>query len=670
MKKFTKKPIISKYLSIQLKAGFILILLLNFGNFYTKKIKNKEKLGKLGLKDKNLRILETRQWSNLNLEFDISDLSSQEWKTSNLNMQILVAQQILETIKTHLNTYSQTYSQSSINLSGGSCNGVDLPIKKISSNFYIIIKGIDDWSSNKMVKGYQCIFDTITGKPNIGLIEINFRKIKVEKIYRKIIYSNFLHEIFHVMGFDQNNFSKFLDDDKNVRNSDSMISSINDGDVTYTTVIMKNALDYAKEFYSCASLEGLRLENENLPSENFQTHWELTYFADDIMNPQLDLNNKLSQLTLLVMQFSNWYRFNTQMSEPVFWGKNKGCDFFNGCPTSSEFCIEKGKLSCSEDFSSRTICQENANSICLLNLPTLESSCIFGQFRSEDDRNLEKIGPGSSCFISSFNNKPNKASCFSSNCVDGKIEIYLGNDSTKICESNGQEVIQGDVKIICPNIQKFCDARNSRCPKDCSNQGICLINNRCLCYSGWRGNDCSQGSDVLNSGKNTTKNGTDSDDPTSPSNSSESSNSESDSDYLRPLLVLLVAIAFIIIIILIVYIPCPGSSSKSNKKNTNKKLEEEQDSKSQRYRNDSNSQSNPSWTPSNSFSGQSYSNSDVYANGYNSQIKNTPSFHYDQSLISNNDFYSIKSLNSADRYYDSTFPIQPYNIYDDRQNHY
>jgi len=36
-----------------------------------------------------------------------------------------------------------------------------------------------------------------------------------------------------------------------------------------------------------------------------------------------------SGFTFALFEDMGWYEVNKDLEEPIFWGKNKGCDFFN-----------------------------------------------------------------------------------------------------------------------------------------------------------------------------------------------------------------------------------------------------------------------------------------------------------------------------------------------------
>lgn len=38
---------------------------------------------------------------------------------------------------------------------------------------------------------------------------------------------------------------------------------------------------------------------------------------------------RVSEFTLAMLEASGWYHVNYEMAEPLSWGRNEGCNFFN-----------------------------------------------------------------------------------------------------------------------------------------------------------------------------------------------------------------------------------------------------------------------------------------------------------------------------------------------------
>ncbi len=54
------------------------------------------------------------------------------------------------------------------------------------------------------------------------------------------------------------------------------------------------------------------------------------------MTASLLPNMAISSFTLALYEDSNWYGVDYTLAEPMFWGKNGGCDFIDkGCKATS-----------------------------------------------------------------------------------------------------------------------------------------------------------------------------------------------------------------------------------------------------------------------------------------------------------------------------------------------
>mmetsp|Transcript_19831 Transcript_19831/g.16984 ORF Transcript_19831/g.16984 Transcript_19831/m.16984 type:complete len:159 (-) Transcript_19831:132-608(-) len=72
------------------------------------------------------------------------------------------------------------------------------------------------------------------------------------------------------------------------------------------------------------------------------------------MTPTIQLDARLSDFTLALLEATGWYIPNYNMSEPISWGKSRGCDFITttcidtdtGVPRWPEFCSDADYNGC------------------------------------------------------------------------------------------------------------------------------------------------------------------------------------------------------------------------------------------------------------------------------------------------------------------------------------
>ena len=100
------------------------------------------------------------------------------------------------------------------------------------------------------------------------------------------------------------------------------------GDVYYDIVTPRVAQVVQNHFH-CPRLAGARLENYE-PS-CVGSHWDERLFLTDILSPALAWrNNRLSPLTLALLEDTGWYKVNyANVTTPTF-GLGAGCDFVEG----------------------------------------------------------------------------------------------------------------------------------------------------------------------------------------------------------------------------------------------------------------------------------------------------------------------------------------------------
>ena len=76
------------------------------------------------------------------------------------------------------------------------------------------------------------------------------------------------------------------------------------------------------------------------------------------------MDARVSEFFLALLEGTGWYTPNYEMSEPMFWGKGKGCEFLNtkclGPVAKSNFtdhfCRDFGKQTCSYDRATYSYC--------------------------------------------------------------------------------------------------------------------------------------------------------------------------------------------------------------------------------------------------------------------------------------------------------------------------
>ena len=96
----------------------------------------------------------------------------------------------------------------------------------------------------------------------------------------------------------------------------------------YTRIFIKtpNVLRETKKYYGCDSAFGMELEHFGGVGSAF-SHWSKRMLNTDYMIPDMYGDYYISNITLALFEDSGWYKVNYKVSQEMFWGKNKGCEF-------------------------------------------------------------------------------------------------------------------------------------------------------------------------------------------------------------------------------------------------------------------------------------------------------------------------------------------------------
>lgn len=176
-----------------------------------------------------------------------------------------------------------------------------------------------------------------------------------------------IHEITHVLGFNDRLYQDWIDDYFSPQSSDSIIGNgiINGKSNPY--IKSKKVLENARAHYNCPDLIGVPLEY-NGGQGTVGAHWSKKYMNTDYMIGNSYGENLISEITLALFEDSGWYKVNYDYANFLVLGKNKGCEFFNSVCIEKdlassyktkfmdEFCINFNEPVCSTSFIFRANC--------------------------------------------------------------------------------------------------------------------------------------------------------------------------------------------------------------------------------------------------------------------------------------------------------------------------
>lgn len=377
----------------------------------------------------------------------------------------------------------------------------------VNADLFVVFNAYNDDKSTTAASAAPISQDSTTGRTIVGDFNVNLVSINPTKANELNHFGTFVHEFYHIIVFNDQLFSRYIDGSGNVIGKSTIIGSFTGGSKTFNTYKGTNVLTFAKTYLGDTSLTEILLENGG-GSGSAGSHWEYMYFPTDFMSPIDTIPSILSKLSLLMAKDSGWYNIDETFTEEMTYAKGVGSGFMTGnCPAASVkgFCAsgDNGKAMCSPDYTYKARCYTDI---------TYSDGCYFLQgdyycnvddvayYKSQNkiDDTFEVLGDSSRCADLTFNSEQ-RASCGTATCASNVITWNFKNGASCSC-TVAQQGTTGTCtgytgSINCPaDVAGFCNTLSARCPKDCSGKGFCLGGSgtrTCFCMYGYGGTDCS-----------------------------------------------------------------------------------------------------------------------------------------------------------------------------------
>eukprot|EP01090_Pellita_catalonica_P010060 TRINITY_DN2141_c0_g1_i2.p1 TRINITY_DN2141_c0_g1~~TRINITY_DN2141_c0_g1_i2.p1 ORF type:complete len:547 (-),score=34.93 TRINITY_DN2141_c0_g1_i2:124-1764(-) len=316
---------------------------------------------------------------------------------------------------------------------------------------------------------YGCVQDATIGRPILGVI--NYCENSIEVDTETDLTGISIHEILHVLGFSNNLYDNWRDDQGNVRST----VYENGGLVT------PRVLAEAREHFDCPSLNVAELENlGDFPS----SHWESLRFGNEIITAVGTAYPVFSRMTMAALEDTGWYQCDYSKAGHLEFGYRKGCSFLNtrNCATlASRFPLH---------FCDHTA--ENADS-CSVNRKQV-AGCLSRKYYDDCgiwepylDSKCDTVCDDCRC-IGTRTGKF-KDNCLPVTCdIEPVVEIStVGGNPSFTCtdqnEGSSFTLGSGTGAPVCPSYSSAC---LSDCPSGCSS---CITPSTC---SGMTGGSTSQ----------------------------------------------------------------------------------------------------------------------------------------------------------------------------------
>jgi len=267
------------------------------------------------------------------------------------------------------------------------------------------------------------------------------------------------------------------------------------GGMTYSYINVEPLTSAVREYFGCASLPGAILENQG-GSGSAGSHFERRIFGSEYMTASQMNDQRISYLTLKLLESTGWYQVNYGMADPFYWGKGEGCGFFSATSGYKEFCSGSAG-GCNFHGRAGSYCNSDSFSD---NAPYMRAysnrDCEDVNNRASASLAGETYGVGSKCFTGTLGGSTQpfcfKYTCSAKSTGGYQLDVHIGS-ITAVCTAKGRIAVKGySGTINCPDPNIYCTSIGKpTCKRGCMGKGTCN-GGVCSCYSGWGGFDCSQ----------------------------------------------------------------------------------------------------------------------------------------------------------------------------------
>ena len=176
----------------------------------------------------------------------------------------------------------------------------------------------NELSNSTLASAGPKYIDQETGRPIIGIVNIN-RNVDYSKINSKEYFQSIIiHEFTHILGF----LGSFFKDIYH-----NVFTSIDKFNITRAYINSTKVVEVARKYFNCSDLEGVELEDYG-GSGTAGSHWEARILLGDYMNGIIYPEELvISEFTLALLEDSGYYKANYYTGGLMRYGKNKGCKF-------------------------------------------------------------------------------------------------------------------------------------------------------------------------------------------------------------------------------------------------------------------------------------------------------------------------------------------------------
>ena len=301
------------------------------------------------------------EWVELRIKFGFDWVNEYLASRPSLQASFEISSKQLQSVRNYFENILQVRNYQIPSIRPLKCDDLTIPEMTMEGyNLYVAVQPESDEGSSYFAAAIPCAFSSRDLRPIIGNFIINFAFIKVEVLQQFLYFSVFAHEFTHILGFSQNLFYLYIDPNtiQQLQSVTSVIKirSRDNPELAedFNVITLKQVVDYARNYFSCGSLEGLPLEN-NGADGSINSHWEKLFLPTEYMNPTIENPGRISEFTLNLLRGTGWYQVDSSGAQNYDWNKGAGCGHFSICPTGRGYCqkSEANQKACSTDHTAK-----------------------------------------------------------------------------------------------------------------------------------------------------------------------------------------------------------------------------------------------------------------------------------------------------------------------------
>ena len=292
------------------------------------------------------RYLSEDKWESLRIHLDYSFIENNIGKFDKQDLIDLKEKIMPKTAQVLQNLLKVRRLKTKLRFSDTMCEQYPIPEKyEINSDgvdadlvIFVIIDDTGFFLQNRIeAAAIHCLQHSETRRPIAGYIQFKPQLGVTDQTAVDYMVWLALHEITHILAFNDGLYQDFIDKDLNPIGENSVLERRNQNGRQITYIKSPNVVMKAREHFNCDTLTGVPLEYNGGPG-TAGAHWAKKFMNTDYMIGDSYGENLFSPITLALFNDSGWYQVEYGNANLFLWGKNEGCGFLD----FNKKCIGQG----------------------------------------------------------------------------------------------------------------------------------------------------------------------------------------------------------------------------------------------------------------------------------------------------------------------------------------